>query len=560
MKKILLLMTMVLTCVGAWAQTFSTVEVGKYYKIKGDSQSHPWLTADMTSGGNVVVSANESDAAVFEKTTNGLRAVSTGKYLGYSNGKYTYSASEIAVELVNTGSQANSEGKYAIKSGNNWMYNNNTDGIVHESDAWLDLPRLWGFIDVSVNVQYDITDQGGNIISGTIVTYEGNEPTLPTFTGVNYSISNKVWDANAKKITADIELNVLFPISSATATNPTMISTYNYTSMSAGNFKWYASDNKVKVEREDEKVSNGRGITNSNVAAHLWCIYPVVVNGEFKFQIKNFATGQYVNSTANRNSHDDATVTLSNEVSNFTLGNRQSEGVEFINASGKRLSVNSSGTGKGEQNVGTWDSHYGTAVTFPTISYTVTVGEVGYASLYTPVAGTLNATACAITEDELHNGYVRLKEMNEGTATAIPANQGAIVVGAGTYTFTASDVEADWSGNLLKGTAVNTYVEGEAYVLSNKNGIGLYLAELNKNASGATGTTHFLNNAGKAYLKLPTASPVKAFLFEDGETTAIETVETENANAPIYDLSGRRVLSTVKGGIYIQNGKKFIVK
>ena len=28
------------------------------------------------------------------------------------------------------------------------MYNNNTDGIVHESDAWLDLPRLWGFIEV----------------------------------------------------------------------------------------------------------------------------------------------------------------------------------------------------------------------------------------------------------------------------------------------------------------------------------------------------------------------------------------------------------------------------
>ena len=135
MKKILLLMTMVLTCVGAWAQTFSTVEVGKYYKIKGDSQSRPWLTANMTSGGNVMVSANESDAAVFERTTNGLKAVATGKYLGYSGGKFTYSATEITVEMVNTGSQANSEGKYAIRSGGNWMYNNNTDGIVHSKFA-----------------------------------------------------------------------------------------------------------------------------------------------------------------------------------------------------------------------------------------------------------------------------------------------------------------------------------------------------------------------------------------------------------------------------------------
>ena len=434
------------------------------------------------------------------------------------------------------------------------MENSLDFNIESESSAWLtDLPRFWGFVDVSVDVQYEITDQVGNVFNGTIASYEGKEPELPTFTGADYTISNKVWNANSKKITADIELNVLFPISSATATNPTMISTYNYGSMSAGNFKWYASGNNVKVEREDEKVVNGRGVTNSNVATHLWCIYPVVNNGVFKFQIKNFATGQYINSTANTNTHDGTTVTLSNKASNFTLGSRSGEGIEFINSSGKRLSVNSSGTGKGEQNVGTWGTHYGTAVTIPTISYTVTVGEVGYASLYTPIAGTLlNATACAITEDELENGYVRLKEMNDGTATAIPANQGAIVVGEGTYTFIASDVEADWTDNLLTGTSVNTMVKGEAYVLGNVDGIGLYKAQLTDG--------YFLNNAGKAYLKLPTASPVKAFLFEDGETTAIETVETEKANAPIYDLSGRRVVNTVKGGIYIQNGKKFIVK
>jgi hypothetical protein len=44
------------------------------------------------------------------------------------------------------------------------------------------------------------------------------------------------------------------------------------------------------------------------------------------------------------------------------------------------------------------------------------------------------------------------------------------------------------------------------------------------------------------------------------ETTVIEGVSTEKVDAPIYDLTGRRVLNTAKGGIYIQNGKKFIVK
>lgn len=49
----------------------------------------------------------------------------------------------------------------------------------------------------------------------------------------------------------------------------------------------------------------------------------------------------------------------------------------------------------------------------------------------------------------------------------------------------------------------------------------------------------------------------------DGMVSGIETTELNNAlnnNAPIYDLSGRRVMNAVKGGLYIQNGRKFIVK
>ena len=147
MRKITLLIASLFLTVGAMAQTFVAPVEGGFYKIKGDSQTYPWLTAQTTSGGNVVVSANEADAAIFQKTANGLMAVSTKKYLGYAGGKFTYNNSEIAIELRNTGNAANSEGKYAIVSGSNYMYNNNTDGIVHESSSWLDIERLWGFIE-----------------------------------------------------------------------------------------------------------------------------------------------------------------------------------------------------------------------------------------------------------------------------------------------------------------------------------------------------------------------------------------------------------------------------
>lgn len=49
--------------------------------------------------------------------------------------------------------------------------------------------------------------------------------------------------------------------------------------------------------------------------------------------------------------------------------------------------------------------------------------------------------------------------------------------------------------------------------------------------------------------------------FTVSETSGIETVNTvqNTDNAPVYDLSGRRVTKAAKG-IYIKNGKKFIVK
>ena len=48
-----------------------------------------------------------------------------------------------------------------------------------------------------------------------------------------------------------------------------------------------------------------------------------------------------------------------------------------------------------------------------------------------------------------------------------------------------------------------------------------------------------------------------------GTSTGIQTLnltQHPSADAPLYDLQGRRVEQPMKGGLYIQNGKKFIVK
>jgi hypothetical protein len=46
----------------------------------------------------------------------------------------------------------------------------------------------------------------------------------------------------------------------------------------------------------------------------------------------------------------------------------------------------------------------------------------------------------------------------------------------------------------------------------------------------------------------------------NGETTGIDGVDAEQAGDFIFDLHGRRVLETEKGGIYIKGGKKFIAQ
>ena len=58
------------------------------------------------------------------------------------------------------------------------------------------------------------------------------------------------------------------------------------------------------------------------------------------------------------------------------------------------------------------------------------------------------------------------------------------------------------------------------------------------------------------------AKSIRIVVRGEGDgTTGVEEVETENEEVKvIYDLTGRRVQETVKGGIYIVNGKKVLVK
>lgn len=139
----------------------------------------------------------------------------------------------------------------------------------------------------------------------------------------------------------------------------------------------------------------------------------------------------------------------------------------------------------------------------------------------------------------------------------IPANQGVVLVGtADKATITIGATTAAISENDLLGTIANIAFTDDAprtnYLVfgKNNNTVGFYAPS----ASVAS------IPANKAYLNASALSAPAITLNFNGITTGVNTVVLgENGvNAPVFDLSGRRVAAPVKGGVYIQNGKKFI--
>lgn len=105
----------------------------------------------------------------------------------------------------------------------------------------------------------------------------------------------------------------------------------------------------------------------------------------------------------------------------------------------------------------------------------------------------------------------------------------------------------------------NTMKDGSVYYYKlaiNKEGkVGFYWGADN-------GGAFTMTKPSTAYLTVPQTMNVQGFVLnlEEGETTGIATVVT-NEDAPIYNLQGIRMNGkNLPKGIYIQGGKKFMVK
>lgn len=182
---------------------------------------------------------------------------------------------------------------------------------------------------------------------------------------------------------------------------------------------------------------------------------------------------------------------------------------------------------------------------------TSNIANVATFSASNPVTFSSDATAyIAINSD---NKQVTLSPLNG----ALAAKQGAIVSKATTgdiYAYVSTEATDSRNNQLVGGGdyAIDL-TDGNYYIFNKKVDEEAVFSPLDKAAGIKLA-------ANKAALKTATTG-VQALTLDFGSVTGINTTTTAMpATNATFDLSGRKVSGKLPAGLYIKNGKKFIIK
>ena len=250
----------------------------------------------------------------------------------------------------------------------------------------------------------------------------------------------------------------------------------------------------------------------------------------------------------------------STEEGHFSFENATSNGLFMIAENVTTTSGERNYLYENNGNAVGWDKGNGNGVGHPSAWYIVpateaevtlaTVNDASYASIYLPFNASKVEGAKAyfgtLNEDNT------LMDMHE--TTGITAAKGVVLIGqAGAEKATLAIGDAQTFESSLNGTfnaiSLTSDTRANYLVFGVNNGtVGFY------KPSSKVSTIA----ANKAFLYNIFGASAIAMRF-NGNITGISNVLVGNAaDAPIFDLSGRKVANPVKGGVYIQNGHKFV--
>lgn len=180
-------------------------------------------------------------------------------------------------------------------------------------------------------------------------------------------------------------------------------------------------------------------------------------------------------------------------------------------------------------------------------SVPVTVGSTGYATFSSKKAVDFTSSSIKAYTATVSGSDITFTRINQ-----VPANTGVLLWAEDVVEENVPIVElggdpAAIQNNLVaNATAMNGTALSGKYILAENNG------EVSFFPAGSSASLA----AGKAYLEVPTDARI---ILPGSEATGINAVEAAQAEAPVYNLQGQRVMKAAKG-VNIKGGKKFIVR
>lgn len=403
---------------------------------------------------------------------------------------------------------------------------------------------------------YNYVYEGTVRYSCKVKVYEGqaypettiSESSLPTYVSFGQTHPQGTFNKATSETTFNFDLNVNLPFTTSTDEAPVYYYLVNGTDTRN---RVYANGSSLAIR------TDGQAAQLNDVRGDLWYVKGNPFDG---FQFSSVGSGHLAKSYLTVSDLTELVIS-GGSTSTWYLYRIDDEAFGIYASGWNRVNVAWKYKGNNkigfEKNLSTTDA----TKTFRLIPATITMPLN-----YSKADDKTFATTCLPYAVEVAEGQDNIKayagklndektELQMNAVTAVPANQGIILSGE-----SASDdqvvlnviASADAIDNDLLGTTSEISTEG-ILSLGRANGTG---------SVGFFRSTNATLKANRAYLKVDNETIQSLAMNFGGTTTGITNVVKNDVtpHAPIYDLSGRRVFTTVKGNIYLQQGRKFIAQ
>ena len=520
--------------------------------LNTDQQKYIWK---VTKSGNTVTLMSLESSTYIKETDKNIDKATMGK----NAQSYTVSDKGGSVELsYHYGGVAFGWGKYTTYLTTNGD-GSNADSYIGTSTTEANAAQFvfYKTADVEyVDVTYNYTYNGATKYTCTVKAIDGQafpecnikESDRPGFVVFGKPAGN--FNKSVGETTFNIELTYNLPFITSTDEAPVYYYLVNGTDTRN---RVYANGSSLAIR------TDGQAAQLNDVRGDLWYVKGNPFDG---FQFSSVGSGHLAKSYATVSDVTELVIS-GGSTSTWYLYRIDDEAFGIYAYSSAWNRANVAWKYEGNNKIG---FEKGLSTTDATKTFRLIPATITMPLNYSEADDKTFATTCLPYAVEVAEGQDNIKayaaklndektELQMNAVTAVPANQGIILSGE-----SASDnqvvlnviASADAIDNDLLGTTSEFSTEG-IFALGRANGTGNVGFFRSGNATLP---------ANRAYIKLSDES-IPSLAMNFGTVTGINNATNSSAvksNAPIYDLSGRRVFNTVKGSFYIQQGRKFIAK